>query len=350
MSQTNLSSSVESMIPTPHASHDRHHTHGDRPGHGPASEGDTTMAELLDLDAVLGSTVLAEALDAAAAALGHEPRSIADLGAGTGTGSLALATRFPGAQVHSLDATASMLDRLTASATDAGVGHRVTAHLVDLDGDWPAVLPEQVDLAWAALSLHHVTDPARVLRQAYGALRPGGVLVVTEMSGARLDPADLGSGRDGLGDRVTAALASHGYPVTAEWTTALAEACFAPVERRETSFVASATTPDGARYLALQLSKNRDRTADDLSAEDLAALDTVILALAAGTSEVRTTSGRVFWVAVRPHAQADEAGAQPEVGASGDAQTATVAPTAPSPETVRRTVDGSVDHHEGAGQ
>ena len=283
-----------------HGHHAHGHSHADRPGHGPAPEGDSAMAEMLDLDAALGASVLADALDLAAAALGGTPRSVADLGAGTGTGTLALAARFPAARVHSLDATASMLDHLTASAATAGVGDRVTPHLVDLDGDWPAVLPEQVDLAWAALSLHHVTDPARVLRQAYGALRPGGVLVVTEMSGVRFEPADLGSGRDGLGDRVTAALASHGYPVTAEWTTVLGEACFAPVERHEMTFEASATTADGARYLSIQLSRNRDRIADDLSADDLAALDLAVAAIDAGTSQVRTVSGRIVWVAVRP--------------------------------------------------
>lgn len=320
-----------------HGHHAHGHSHADRPGHGPAPEGDTDMAELLDLDARLGATVLADALDLAAAALGGTPRSVADLGAGTGTGTLALAARFPVARVHSLDATASMLDHLTASAATAGVGDRVTPHLVDLDGDWPAVLPEQVDLAWAALSLHHVTDPARVLRQAYGALRPGGVLVVTEMSGVRFEPADLGSGRDGLGDRVTAALASHGYPVTAEWTTALGEACFAPVERHEMTFEASATTADGARYLSIQLSRNRDRIAGDLSADDLAALDLAIAAIDAGTSRVRTTSGRIVWVAVRP---LDEARAPGDQGQTSQDTADDSAPSAPT--------DHSGTDHEGA--
>lgn len=281
---------------TPTHTHEHHGQHS-RPGHGPAPERDTGLAELLDLDAALGAPVLAVALDAASTALGAAPRSIVDLGAGTGTGTLALATRFPDARIHSLDASPGMLDRLRAAATAAQVADRVETHLVDLDGDWPAVLPSAADLAWAALSLHHVTDPAHVLRQAFGALRPGGVLVVTEMTGVTTyDPADLATGRDGL---LVGVLAAHGYPVTAEWTAALSAAGFAPVERREAAFTASARTTDGARYLALQLTFNRARLAQDLPAEDLAALDAAIAALEAETSKIALAFGRALWIAVR---------------------------------------------------
>ncbi len=300
------------MTPT-HA--DEHHRHPSRPGHGAAPEHDTGLAELLDLDAALGASVLAVALDAASAALGPAPRSIVDLGAGTGTGTVALATRFPDARIHSLDASPAMLDRLRAAATAAEIVDRVETNLVDLDGDWPAVLPSATDLAWAALSLHHVTDPAHVLRQAFGALRPGGVLVVTEMTGVTTyDPADLGTGRDGLGELLVGVLAAHGYPVTAEWTAALTAAGFAPVERCETAFTASARTTDGARYLTLQLTLSRARLTQDLSAGDLAALDAAIAALEAGTSKLAITSGRALWIAVRPggaeFVDAGEAGAE----------------------------------------
>ena len=298
------------MTPT-HA--DEHHRHPSRPGHGPAPEHDTDLAELLDLDAVLGAPVLAAALDAASAALGSAPRSIVDLGAGTGTGTLALATRFPDARINSLDASSAMLDRLRAAATAAAVADRVATHLVDLDGDWPAVLPGAVDLAWAALSLHHLTDPAHALRQAFGALRPGGVLVVFEMSGVTTyDPGDLGTGRDGLGELLVRVLAAHGYPVTADWTAALAAAGFAPVERRHAAFTASARTAEGDRYLALQLTLSRARLNDDLPTEELAALDAAIAALEAGTSTIALTSGRVFWIAVRPdHAAPTTPATQP---------------------------------------
>lgn len=284
-----------------HTPTSEHHPQHDRPGHGPALDHEDDLAELLDLDAALGAPVLAEALDAASAALGTAPRRAVDLGAGTGTGTLALATRFPDLLVHSLDASPMMLDRLSAAAAAADVAGRVETHLVDLDGDWTAVLPGSVDLAWAALSLHHVTAPAQVLRQAIGVLRPGGVLVVTEFTGVtRYEPADLGTGRDGLGERLVSALASHGYPVTAEWTMALSAAGFVPVQRLESALTATARTPEGARYLAVQLTRNRALLADGLSADDLSAVDVTIAGLEAGTSDLGLTSGRAIWIAVRP--------------------------------------------------
>lgn len=298
---THFTPTVEAMTPTHSSVHQPHHRHHDRPGHGPAPEHDTDLVELLDLDAVLGACLLEAALDAASAAVGTAPRDVVDLGAGTGTGTLAIAARFPGARVHSLDASPAMLDRLGAAATAAGIGDRVDRHLVDLDGDWTAVLPGTVDLAWAALSLHHVSDPGRLLGEVLDVLRPGGVLVVTEMTGATTyGPPDLGTGRDGLGERLVGALAARGYPVTGEWTTALTAGGFAPVERLESAFTASARSPLGARYLALQLSMYRARLSEDLPADDLTALDTAVEALGAGTSELTLTSGRVVWTAVRP--------------------------------------------------
>lgn len=279
-----------------------HHLPDDRPGHGPAPEHDTGLAEILDLDAALGAPALAAALNAATNALGGTPHTIIDLGAGTGTGSIALATRFPRARVHGLDASPSMLDRLRAAAAARKVADRVETHLVDLDGDWPSALPGSVDLAWAALSLHHVTDPAQVLRQVFGVLRPGGVLIVTEFTGATTyDPDDLGTSSHGLGKRIVKALAAHGYPVSAEWTTALTAAGFSPVERLETALTASASTADGARYLQLQLTRNQAILADDLGANDRAGLEAAIAALTAGTSELGFSSGRAVWVAVRPN-------------------------------------------------
>lgn len=278
-----------------------HHLNHDRPGHGPAPEPDVGLAEFFDLDALLGAPVLVVALNAASDALGTEPRVVVDLGAGTGMKTLALATRFPRARIHGLDSSPTMLARLRAAAAAGEVADRVETHLVDLDGDWPAVLPGSVDLAWAALSLHHVTHPPQVLRQVFELLRPSGAFIVTEFTGATAyDPADLGVGSRDLGERLVRALAARGYPFTAEWTTALEAAGFLPVERLEISFTASANTSDGARYLELQMTHNRAILADDLCADDLVAIDAAIAELTAGTSELGFTSGRAVWVAVRP--------------------------------------------------
>jgi len=278
-----------------------HHSHHGRPGHGPAPEHDTGLAEILDLDAVLGAPVLDAALDAASGALDAEPTTIVDLGSGTGTGTLALARRFDRARVHSLDASPAMIERLRGSAAEAGLGDRVQPQLVDLDGDWPNAVTAPIDLAWAALSLHHVTDPAVVLGQAFDALRPGGVLVVIEMTAATsYRPTDLGTGIAGLGDRVVSALAERGYPVTAEWTQALQQAGFVDVERREAAFAASTDTSEGTRYLALHLTRNRDVIGDDLSADELAGLDSAVAALEHGTAGLAFESTRFIWTATRP--------------------------------------------------
>jgi SAM-dependent methyltransferase len=284
-----------------HAAHSPHHSHPKASGHGPAPEHHAELEEILELDATLGSQVLSQAMDAAFRALDAEPRVIVDLGAGTGTGTVALARRFGDARIHSIDASAGMLDRLRSAAAAAGVTERVDAHPVDLDRDWPVAVPPQVDIVWAALSLHHVVDPVRVLGQAFDALRPGGVLVVIEMTGAtHYEPADLGSGRAGLADRMVAALAARGYPVTADWTDALVSAGFAPVIRSTTRVTASAMTTEGARYLELQLALNRPMLADELTDDDLAALDVVVTDLAAAQSRIGYSSGRVIWAASRP--------------------------------------------------
>lgn len=289
------------MTSNPLQSHEHQHT---RPGHGPAPENDSDLAELLDLDALHAIAFLNKAIDVAASALGREPAEVVDLGAGTGTGTVALATRFSRARVHALDASAGMLDRVRASSADVGASHRLETHLVDLDHDWPAVLPGPVDLVWAALSLHHTTAPAQVLKQAFHLLRPGGVAVVTEFSGTtNYSPPDLRTTSQGLGGRLVEALASRGYPVTADWTEALEAAGFDPVEKHVVTVSVSSVTAEGSRFLELQLSRTRQLIADDLDRGELAQLDAAIASVMLGGStgaHLEFVSGRVFWVAVRP--------------------------------------------------
>lgn len=64
------------------------------------------------------------------------PQRIADLGTGSGALALALASAFPDAEVHAVDASPAALDRARANAAANNLADRVTWH----EGDWCAPL------------------------------------------------------------------------------------------------------------------------------------------------------------------------------------------------------------------
>ena len=123
---------------------------------------------------------------------------------GGGTGRAARAVDAPHRVV--VDATPAMLRRVPA-----GVG-RVLASATDLP-----VADGSVDAVLIVDALHHLPAHHRVLAQAYGALRPGGVLVVREFNRATLRGRLLEAAEhairlestfltaEGLRDRVSAA-------------------------------------------------------------------------------------------------------------------------------------------------
>ncbi len=235
------------------------------------------MAELLDLDAEVlhdylsGVTAWIEEL-----AADEPPNRILDLGAGTGTGTFALLDRFDGATAVALDASSQLLDHLTARARDLGVADRVTTIEADLDDGWPAIDP--VDLVWASASLHHMAEPDRVLTEVFGALRPGGLLVVVELdSFPRFLPEDVGIGRPGLEARGHAALGERrevDLPhLGSDWGPRISRAGF--TVQAERSFTIELTSPLPAatgRYAQASLRRMRDF----LDADDLGTLDTLL--------------------------------------------------------------------------
>ena len=282
----------------PAMTHHYSHSHQD-----PWRDFPDVLAENLVLEATLNEPLLHSVLEEAAAALDRAPATVLDLGSGTGAGTVALAQRFPGARVHALDVSPKLLGHVRAAVVDAGVGERVEPHEVDLDGGWAATVPRNVDLVWSALTLHHVADPAVVLRQIFDSLRPGGVFVLTELTGeTAFEPADLGGGGAGLRDRLAELTAAHGHHGGGEWQNLLRDAGFVSVRRHDREFIARADSAEGARYLAIQLRGQRGRLAERLSDEELAGLDAAIAALGDGASPLSLTSGREVWVAVRPTA------------------------------------------------
>ncbi len=112
-------------------SHTPHHHHA-------GGDDEAVLAELLDLDAEVLQAYLSAVVERVHELAGTGPvRRILDLGSGTGTGTFALARRFPGAEVIAVDQSAGMLARLRSKAADSGLADRVQTMEADLDGAWP---------------------------------------------------------------------------------------------------------------------------------------------------------------------------------------------------------------------
>jgi SAM-dependent methyltransferase len=170
------------------------HAHGAHVHDHAASAGssDDSMTSLLDLDGEVLHGYWSAALDWVRRAAADTGRGrLLDLGAGTGTGALGLAARFPEAEVIAVDVEAASLARLRDKAAGLGLAGRVRTVEADLDAGWPDLGP--LDLTWASMSLHHLADPGRALGDILAATRHGGLIAVAEFAEPlRFLPADLG--------------------------------------------------------------------------------------------------------------------------------------------------------------
>lgn len=266
------------------------------------------MAEMLDLDAeVLGAHLSEVTAWARELTADRPPRRILDLGSGTGTGSFALLERFEEAETIALDLSEDMLRHLEGKARDRGLAGRIRTVQADLDAGWPAIEP--VDLVWAAQSLHHLAAPDRVLADVFATLRPGGLLVAVELdSFPRFLPDDLGFGRPGLEERGHAVLSERRAAqlphIGSDWGQRLAKSGLTVEgERVFTIDLRPPLPPSAGRYAQVSLRRMRSGLEGALSADDLAALDTLLdddgprNILRRDDLSVRTS--RTVWVARR---------------------------------------------------
>ena len=120
-------------------------------------------------------------LDEALAAAGPiaPPRTIIDIGSGSGNSVLPLADRFPDARILATDISPQLLAILRDCLRARPEG---TARfgLVCVDAAAARYRPGVADLAVGAAILHHLLDPARALAACHEALRPGGLAIFFE--------------------------------------------------------------------------------------------------------------------------------------------------------------------------
>jgi SAM-dependent methyltransferase len=253
-----------------HAHHD-HHAHR----HAGAAEDDYT--DLLDLDAEVLRDYWSDALDWVQSVAAATARTrLLDLGAGTGTGAIGLARRFPDAEVIALDVSPVSLAKIGAKAAAAGLAERVHPVEADLDAGWPDL--GLLDLTWASASLHHMADPARVLRDALSATRPGGLIAVSEFASQLLFlPDDLGFGRPGFEGRITEVL-GRAYTdemptLGSQWSPRLTEADWTVIAEQDFRIDQDPPThPSAARYARAWFARLSDGLADRLEPDDQATL------------------------------------------------------------------------------
>lgn len=99
-----------------------------------------------------------------------------DFGCGTGLLTLALAEHAD--QVTGLDTSAGMLAELTEKIRQAGLTN-IAVLQADLAAGDP--LPGHYDLIASAMALHHVADPAAVLKRLWSAAKPGAHLALADL-------------------------------------------------------------------------------------------------------------------------------------------------------------------------
>ncbi len=105
------------------------------------------------------------------------PLRVLDLGCGPGALASRLAAEFPSAELTLFDLTAEMIDRCRA---ELGGNPRVSFRVGNFRED---DFGGEFDVILASLSLHHATVAERpqLARRLFGALRPGGRLITTEV-------------------------------------------------------------------------------------------------------------------------------------------------------------------------
>ncbi len=119
------------------------------------------------------------ATDLASSLGGRPDLRIVDLGAGPGGLAVALAQRFPDAQITAVDIDTAMAGLAGARVAREGLGARVRITVGDV-GALP--LPDaSVDVVTSSFSVHHWPDAVAGFAEVRRVLRPGGRVIIYDL-------------------------------------------------------------------------------------------------------------------------------------------------------------------------
>ncbi|TVZ04580.1 class I SAM-dependent methyltransferase [Trebonia kvetii] len=149
--------------------------------HGPAhSHGMDLISRAVVVPALAGWLA---ALDGVAPTL-EAGGTVADVGCGYGSPTIAMARAFPRSRFLGIDADDASVARARKAAAAAGLGTRVTFEVADAAG-LPSEGGEGFDLVTFVDCLHDLGDPVAALRGARKALAPGGSVLLVEHAGSQ---------------------------------------------------------------------------------------------------------------------------------------------------------------------
>lgn len=276
------------MTPHQHTHAGHTHTHAHAHTHGDASHAIdwAVFGPHLEKSADLHTPALEQTAEWLRGLLGVPVRRALDVGSGPGGATCLFARAFPDAEVVAVDGTPELLARAHARAERLGVADRVRTHLAELPDGLADV--GEAELIWSSKAVHHLGDQQGTLNRLAAALRPGGVLAVSEGGlPLRALPRDIGIGRPGLLARIDA-VQEEGFTemraelpdakeIVEDWPAMLGAAGLTGARSR--TFLVDHPAPLHAparEMLHIELARLHERLADRLDATDRATLERLI--------------------------------------------------------------------------
>jgi ubiquinone/menaquinone biosynthesis C-methylase UbiE len=102
--------------------------------------------------------------------------AVADIGAGSGLFTRAMAKEIAPGVVHAIDINPNLLAHIEKSARESGLTNIETILAAEDDPR----LPEMLDLVFICDTLHYIEDPERYLRELHAHVRPGGRVAIID--------------------------------------------------------------------------------------------------------------------------------------------------------------------------